>query len=116
MLIDDDPDHHQIIGNILKRKGYSVLSLIGCESLNQLTRSVLIYQPDLIFMDHHMPNICGTDATQALRSNPITKPIRVIYFSASDDIERLAKQAGADSFLRKPFQQKEMQRLLELYS
>jgi len=67
-------------------------------------------------MDHDMPNVCGTEATQALRSNPITKSIPVIYFTASDDIERLAKQAGADTFLRKPFQQKEMQRLIELYS
>jgi two-component system cell cycle response regulator DivK len=115
MVIDDDPDHQQVLGSLLRGQGYTVYNLVGCEDLDHLKDAVLDFQPDLIFMDHAMPKICGTDATRMLRADPITKNIPVIYFTADDDIEALAEQAGADAFLRKPFRQDEMTRLLDIY-
>lgn len=115
ILIDDDPDHQHLLGKMLRNKGYRVHNLLGCGSLQGMMDAVLLFQPDLIFMDHSMPQVCGIEATRTLRSYPVTKNIPVIYFSGEDDIEVLSEKAGADAFLRKSFKPQEMQRLLDLY-
>lgn len=61
------------------------------------------FMPDLIFMDHHMPEMNGREATRLLKSNEATKHIPIVYFSSAEQLEQLAKEAGADGFLAKPF-------------
>lgn len=103
MIVDDNADHLLSVNLIFQRKGYSVLTLLGCESLDELDDAVKGYQPDLIFMDHEMPSVCGSDAVKMLKSHPAYKTIPIVYFSANDNIEELAKSAGADTYLKKPY-------------
>lgn len=102
LLIDDDLDHLLICNLLLRRDGYEVRTLAGCENMEELAKAVGTFQPDLIFLEHDMRGICGMDLTQMLKSHSVFKKIPVIYFSGRDDIALLAKQAGADSYLRKP--------------
>jgi two-component system cell cycle response regulator DivK len=102
LLIDDDIDHLLICNLILRRRGYEVLTLAGCEKMDELVKAVETFLPDLIFLEHDMRGICGMDLARMLKSHDSFKSIPVIYFSGRDDIVRLAKQAGADNYLRKP--------------
>ena len=104
MVVDDDPDHLLICVLIFEKRGYKVMPLQGCKEERELTEAVAAFQPDLIFMDHKMPGLCGTDLTKLRKSDPITKSIPVIYFTSETGIEQLAKEAGADGHFRKPFQ------------
>ena len=104
LLIDDDYDHLLTCSLILQRRGYAVLTLAGCENMEDLATAVETFRPGLIFLEHDMRGICGTDLTQMLKSHLEFKKIPVIYFSHLDDIIRLAKKAGADGYLRKPFE------------
>ena len=104
LLIDDDYDHLLTCSLILQRREYEVLTLAGCEKMEELTAAVETFRPGLIFMEHNMRGICGMDLAQMLKSHPEYKKIPVIYFSHVDDIVQLAKQAGADGYLRKPFE------------
>jgi CheY-like chemotaxis protein len=63
-----------------------------------------------------MPHICGTDVVQRLKTNPITKNIPVVYFSAHQDTTRLAEIAGADGLLRKPFDAERLLQTIDYYS
>jgi CheY-like chemotaxis protein len=99
LLIDDNADHLLVCKLIFERHGYEVLILLGCE---ELIEAVEIFLPDLIFMDHTMPGICGPEAIQMLRSNPSSAAIPIIYFSAEIDLEMLARKAGANAWLKKP--------------
>ncbi len=108
LLIDDNADHLLVCKLIFERNGYEVLVLLGCE---ELIKAVDIFGPDLIFMDHNMPGICGPEAIQMLRSNPSSSVIPIIYFSAEDNLEILAKNAGADAWLPKPI---DIARMLKL--
>jgi len=103
LLIDDDLDHLLICNLVLRRKGYEVLTLAGCEKMEELEEAVETFRPELIFLEHDMRGICGMDLIQMLKSHSEFKKIPVIYFTGRDDIVQLAKQAGADSYLRKPF-------------
>lgn len=103
MIVDDDADHLLAVNLIFQRKGYEVRPLMGCESLDMLREEVRRFRPDLIFMDHDMPVVCGSDAVRMLKAHPVYRQIPVVYFSAHDRIEALARAAGADTWLKKPY-------------
>ena len=103
MIVDDDADHLLAVNLIFQGKGYEVRSLLGCESLDTLREEVRHFRPDLIFMDHDMPVVCGSDAVRMLKAHPVFRQIPVVYFSAHDRIEALARAAGADTWLKKPY-------------
>lgn len=111
LLIDDDYDHLLMVNLILQKRGYKVLTMAGCEKMDELTDAVESFRPHLIFMDHEMRGICGMDLSLMLKSHPEFGKIPVIYFSGHENIVQLAKEARADSYLRKPF---EINGLLEI--
>lgn len=104
LLVDDDYDHLLLCSIVLQRNGYHVKTLAGCEKMEELTEAVEIFLPDLIFMDHDMRGICGADLTRMLKSHAKFSNIPIIYFSGHTDIVRLAKEAGANGYFKKPFE------------
>ena len=50
-----------------------------------------------------MPEMTGMEATKLIKSDDHCKHIPVVYFTVVDDIVELAKEAGADDWLSKPF-------------
>ncbi len=104
LLIDDDFDHLLACNVILRREGYSVLTMAGCEKIDELMASVETFRPDLIFMEHDMRGICGTDLTRALRSRAAYDGIPIIYFSGRQDIVAITTQTGANGYVKKPYE------------
>jgi CheY-like chemotaxis protein len=110
LLVDDDVDHLSICKLILTNRGYNVLVLW---STNVLMEVVKDFMPDLIFMDHRMPDMDGIQATALIKSNPLTKHLPIIYFTGVERGQEYAKRAGADGFLAKPFKIEQMITLIE---
>jgi len=64
------------------------------------------FQPDCIVLDYKLPDIDGNRVCRTLRANPSFSNVRIIIISGvadPDEINELRK-AGADDFMRKPFQ------------
>ncbi|RNL50669.1 response regulator [Pedobacter jejuensis] len=99
-VFDDNRDILDLCTFIFEDAGYDVKT---SESANEIEEQVAAYMPDIIFMDNWLPDLGGIQATRAIKNNPDLKHIPVIYFSANNDISSLAEQAGADSYLSKPF-------------
>lgn len=116
LFIDDDAEHLLLCNLILTRRNYDVLTLVGCEELGEIMDAVDIFKPDVIFLDHNMPGHCGLDVAKLLRSKPSYDHVPIVYFSGDDDIDRLAAEAGAASFLRKPFDQNSLVSMTERYT
>jgi CheY-like chemotaxis protein len=116
LVVDDDPDHLLICKLIFERREFDVLALAGCHPLDNFVEEVRLFHPDLIFIDHVMPVVCGRDAIKALRGQPDLRMIPIIYFSAHADLEELAKQVGADDFIEKPFVIEHLLALAKKYS
>jgi CheY-like chemotaxis protein len=110
LLVDDDVDHLSICKLILTNRGYNVLVLW---STNVLIEVIKDFMPDLIFMDHRMPDMDGIQATKLIKSNPLSSHIPVIYFTGVEGGQQLAKKAEADGFLAKPFKIEQMITLIE---
>ena len=115
LLIDDDPDHLILCNVTLRKRGYEVMALPGCENTDDLQEVMESFAPDLIFMDHDMHGICGADLARFLKSRPEYSETPIIYFSGRDDIVQLAKEAGADGYLRKPFESGSLIGMAESY-
>lgn len=109
MIFDDDLDILSICSYILEEQGWEVFTSTHC---NNIIENVEKVRPQVILMDNWIPEIGGIVATQTLKKHPEFKHIPVIYFSANNDIESLAKQAGADTYLEKPFDLAELEEII----
>jgi DNA-binding response OmpR family regulator len=106
MIFDDDADLLQVCSIVLKSKNYSVIGLNKCSDIIHEVKS---FSPNVILMDNWIPDVGGVKATQLLKNNPELKSIPVIFFSANDRVEDLAAEAGAEFYLRKPFEIEELE-------
>lgn len=106
MIFDDDRDILSICTFIFKRLGWDVAASEDCKGILEKVRQE---RPDVILMDNWIPDEGGIAATRLLKSSPDLKDIPVIYFSANKDVNQLADEAGADSYLQKPFDLKEFE-------
>lgn len=110
LIFDDDKDILGICRVILEEKGYAVFTEPDC---NDLFNKISQARPDMIVMDNKMPGVCGVDAIQNIRKNPATAGIPVVMFSANTNVALLAREAGADHFIQKPFDISVFENLLD---
>ena len=109
IIFDDDEDILSICTYILEEKDWDVHTFTNC---NDILEKVSGLEPDVILMDNWIPDMGGMQATQMLKSDSQLKNIPVIYFSANNDIHTLATNAGADSYLAKPFDIDELETVI----
>ena len=100
LICDDDSDILSICQFILGEIGLEVHTRTDCNNIISVVDEI---RPDVILMDNWIPDTGGIIATRTLKQHPEFKKIPVIYFSANTDIKLLANEAGADSYLAKPF-------------
>lgn len=108
LVVDDSPTICEVLQLQLEAAGYDVLLAADGQAAIELVRTS---KPDLAIVDVNMPYLSGDEFVAALRSNPATKGIRVIFLSEREDLADHAKLLGAVAYLPKPVKE---QRLLEL--
>jgi DNA-binding response OmpR family regulator len=115
LVVDDDEAILEMLTDLLERDGrFEVRVARGGYEAGMLTQQ---FQPDVIVLDYKLPDINGNHVCQTIRSNLSFSHIRIIIISGVADPDEIAmlRQAGADDFLRKPFQIDELiARILQL--
>ncbi|TLD41890.1 MAG: response regulator [Candidatus Jettenia ecosi] len=96
---------------MLEEFGYEVIPIVDGNTVKDKLKE----KPDLVLFDLWMPGWNGRDACRHLKSNEDTKDIPVIIISADRDIAQLAKEAGTDDFIAKPFQIEDLLAKVEKY-
>ncbi|WP_260607396.1 response regulator [Chitinophaga polysaccharea] len=109
LIIDDEPDICRLLQLTLVRHGYSVKYV---HELGEGMRSIFKHQPDLLFLDIHLPDGSGLEALPVIKERCPTLP--VITISAYDNAmeKQTALKAGAAFFLAKPFSLKNVDELM----
>ncbi len=103
LIIDDEPDIRSIARLSLSRVGRMEVVEADCGAAG--VQVALAERPDAILLDVMMPSMDGPATLQALRSQPETAGIPVIFLTAkamSREVDRL-KALGARGVLTKPF-------------
>jgi CheY-like chemotaxis protein len=99
LIVDDDPDIRDAVGESLRYEGYDVHSAAdGRDALDRLEYGL---RPAVILLDLMMPVLNGFDVLEALKSRPEWKSIPVVIVSANRGYEA-EDLSGAVSILRKP--------------
>jgi signal transduction histidine kinase len=110
LIADDEPD----IRRFLRMQMENVDVIEACDGAEALELARL-RRPQLVLLDHMMPEMDGVDVCKAIRENHITRDVAVIILTArADEQTKLAAlQAGANDFLTKPFSTAELALRLE---
>ena len=103
LLIEDDVSMLDLLRVHLKAAGHAVRAVSDAADG---IRAILAEAPELILSDIAMPYLDGMELLRALRSDPMTRRIPVIFLTGRDDDDTAVKahQLGVDDFLTKPIQ------------
>jgi len=102
LVVDDEQDIVTIIGKVLKKSGYEVMTANdGLECIKKVETE----PPDLILLDNIMPNMNGQAVLSKLKASKKTADIPVIMVTALADQEHItgAQKDGAVEYIVKPF-------------
>ncbi|MAZ86662.1 MAG: hypothetical protein CL693_03380 [Cellvibrionaceae bacterium] len=101
LVVDDEPDNIRLMMSVLQEQ-YTVLAATNGEKALQLAASDKA--PSAIILDVLMPGMSGFEVCKALKFDPATEQIPVIFVSGLDSEEhyREGLEMGAVDFLSKP--------------
>jgi DNA-binding response OmpR family regulator len=100
LIFDDDADILEVCTIVLETNGFDVTTQKNCEDiLEKIDR----YMPDVLLMDNKLPPSGGIEACRTIRASTGHTRLPIVFFSANQDVARLAGEAGADHFIEKPF-------------
>lgn len=107
LVVDDSKTDRLIIGNVLKKEGFSV---IFAEDGLKAIEIALANQPDLILLDVVMPKLDGYKTVKLLKKRTSLADVPVIFLSASDRLEDKVKglDLGGVDYITKPVQSAEL--------
>ena len=99
LVVDDERQIRDLLGEFLEREGYEVLlSSAGEEAIELAERKI----PHAILLDVKMPGIDGIEVCKRLKAEPKTQFIPVIMITGYVDNKMVAIESGADDFDNKP--------------
>jgi len=100
LLVDDEPSNLHVLKEILQDRYHLLFARDGHKAL-EIARDK---QPDLILLDVMMPELSGYDVCEALKKEPKTAKIPVIFVSALSDTgdETHGFAVGAVDYIPKP--------------
>ena len=107
LVVDDDPEIVTFLSTLLELEGIeSCVATSAAAALEQLQQG----PPDLVLLDIAMPDRDGIDLCKELKSDPRTAEVPVFVVSArpGKDVVERALAAGAEEFIRKPFENAEL--------
>jgi len=101
LIVDDDLETLRLIGMMLQKQGYQVVSAKDGTEAIALAFSE---HPDMIVLDIMMPDPDGYQVAKHLRADSQTTGIPILMFTAKSQLEHKVTgyEAGADDYLTKP--------------
>lgn len=101
MIVDDEEMLHDLYGKLLELKGYRVVASAfnGVEAVE--TYRDMEDRPDLVLMDHRMPEKNGLEAMREILE--VDGEARIVFLTADAAVAEHAIALGAADVLLKPF-------------
>ncbi len=105
IIVDDDVALCGVVEDWLNSQGHTIEKVYtGRDAEDFLTT----YKYDLIILDWSLPDLAGIDICQKLRKTGVQTPILMLTGKTTIDDKEAGLDAGADDYLTKPFDLKEL--------
>jgi CheY-like chemotaxis protein len=111
LIVEDDPDQRRLLERLLVGSGWRVIAAADGD-VGLLAAAE--HQPDAILLDIMMPRLNGYQTCRRLKADSATSAIPVIITTTKDQPadEFWAREVGADAFLAKPVDIRDLTDLL----
>nr|XP_010907986.1 two-component response regulator ORR3 [Elaeis guineensis] len=124
LVVDDSPVDRKVVEMLLKKSG-EMFEVIAVDSGKKAMDFLGLNEGkaespksddqkiDVILSDYCMPEITGYDLLKAVKDNICSRSMPVVMMSSENDSQRISRclAIGAEDFLLKPLQVKDIQRL-----
>lgn len=107
LVVEDEDNIALALDFLMTREGYDHDRIAnGAEALARIRAT----HPDLVLLDVMLPEISGYEICQSMRLDPALADVKILMMTARGSaIERRKGMAlGADGFIAKPFELKEL--------
>ncbi len=107
LVIEDEDNIALALDYVLTREGYAHERIAnGAEALPRIRDTA----PDLVLLDVMLPEVSGYEICQTVRMDPALKDVKILMMTARGSAmeRRKGLALGADGFIAKPFELKEL--------
>ncbi len=106
LLVDDNKEFREIWSLKLKNSGFDVLE---AENGKEALEILKTQKPDVVLLDILMPEMDGVETFFAIKNNPETKDLKILFITNMDDLneelgnyhKKIAGEIGAVDYIRK---------------
>ncbi|MBS3758431.1 MAG: sigma-54-dependent Fis family transcriptional regulator [Desulfobacterales bacterium] len=109
LLIDDDEGLIHFLSRFFERKGYSVAT---CADGPCAIEKIGAKDFDLILLDYKMPELNGLDTLNAIKEIEVKTPVILMTAYGTTELAIEAMKRGAYDYLVKPFERKDLSRIV----
>ena len=112
LVVDDNLANCDMLADVLSQWGYEVAQ---AHQGKEVLPIVETFRPDLVLLDVMLPGMNGFEICKRIKASVETENIAVILLTVLSDVEDRAQgiRVGADLFLSKPVNYKELRRQIE---
>jgi diguanylate cyclase (GGDEF)-like protein len=107
LIVDDEDDIRDVLRITLEDEGYEVIEATnGEEGLKKIGQVA----PDLVLLDYKMPRMTGLEACTRIKKDLLLRHLPVIMVTGKGEVNDKIDgiDAGADDYIVKPFEPKEL--------
>lgn len=97
LIVEDDVDLLSTLTDLLEGEGVNVVGIDRCKEVEKFVQKT---HPDVALLDIKLPDGRGDVLAEKIKQINGTK---VYLMSASEELHKMTKDAGADGYLKKPF-------------
>ena len=112
LVVDDEQSIRDLVKFHLRKNGYEVLTAEDAVVAGHL---LVRHKPALLIVDVQMPYMDGYDFVAAVKSDPETKNIPVVFLTMDEDVGHRAPKLGAAAYLRKPVTADRLLEVVEMF-
>jgi signal transduction histidine kinase/class 3 adenylate cyclase len=107
LVVDDNADMRSYVSSVLQQSGHQILTARHGGEGYQMAQAL---KPDLIVTDLMMPMVSGLEMIQRIRTDEDLRgiPIVLLTAKADEDTRIEGTETGADAYLSKPFNDREL--------
>lgn len=103
LLVDDDKDICQFLETLLGLEGFETrVASSAADAMAELGEA------DVVLLDVAMPDVDGLELCRRMRGTGFRGPVLIVSARPGPELPRKAAEAGANGFVRKPFDNTEL--------
>jgi len=110
LIVEDEPDVRSVIRRALGHHGFETKE---SGNVRQAVELLAAYRPELVLVDHRLPDGTAFEVIDALAAAEIECPIIVMTAFGSIDLAVEAMRRGAENFVTKPIDLEALSMLVE---